>query len=172
MPQAECRRMVLYSSIQAATSRASRFPAVDGPRRDPGHATRSPHGCPGPSTPPTNARATRARSARPPARPPSQSPGSLAQSSAHPPSSAARPADHRAGRPCAWECTPDSAARVKPEPAAGAVRPWLSVESRRCVPTVLAAGRRPLTCIAAVTQVVPRWPHLRFAGVLHYAPLP
>jgi hypothetical protein len=30
----------------------------------------------------------------------------------------------------------------------------------------------PLTCIAAVTQVVPRWPHLRFAGVLHCAPLP
>jgi hypothetical protein len=39
----------------------------------------SPHGCPGPSTPPTNARATRARSARPSSR----SPGPLSQSSAH-----------------------------------------------------------------------------------------
>jgi hypothetical protein len=41
-------------------------------------------------------------------------------------------------------CTLDSAAHVKPEHAAGAARPWLSVESRRCTPTVLAAGRRPL----------------------------
>ena len=48
-------------------------------------------------------------------------------------------------------------------------RPW---KGRRCTPTVLAAGRRPLTCIAAVTQMVPQWPHLRFSGVLHCAPLP
>ncbi len=98
----------------------------------------------------------------------------LAQPSAHPPSPAA-PAPGEitgAARPDVRECTLDSAAHVKPEPATGAARPWPSVESRRCTPTVLAAGRRPLTCIAAVTQVVPWWPHLRFAGVLHYAPLP
>ena len=49
-----------------------------------------------------------------------------------------------AGRPGLRECTLDSAAYAKPEHAAGAARPWLSVESRRCPPTVLAAGRRPL----------------------------
>jgi hypothetical protein len=38
----------------------------------------------------------------------------------------------------------DSAAHIKPEHATGAARPWPSVESRRCTPTVLAAGRRPL----------------------------
>ena len=31
-----------------------------------------------------------------------------------------------------------------PEHATGTARPWPSVESRRCTPTVLAAGRRPL----------------------------
>jgi len=41
-------------------------------------------------------------------------------------------------------CTLSSAAHVKPEHATSPGRPWLSVESRRCIPTVLAAGRRPL----------------------------
>ena len=51
------------------------------------------------------------------------------------------------GRPGRWTgCTLDSAAHVKPEHATGAARPWPSVESRRCTPTVLAAGRRPLIC--------------------------
>jgi hypothetical protein len=50
-------------------------------------AASAPHGCPGPSTPTANARATRARSARPPSR----YPGSPAPPSAHPPSPAARP---------------------------------------------------------------------------------
>jgi hypothetical protein len=49
-----------------------------------------------------------------------------------------------AARPDVRECTLDSAAHVKPEHATGAARPWPSVESRRCTPTVLAAGRRPL----------------------------
>ena len=42
---------------------------------------------------------------------------------------------------------------------------------RLCAPSA-PPGPCPLTCIAAVTQVVPRWPHFRFAGVLHSAPLP
>ena len=41
-----------------------------------------------------------------------------------------------------------------------------------CPLTCIAAVTQVVTCIAAVTQVVPRWPHLRFAGVLHCAPLP
>ena len=45
-------------------------------------------------------------------------------------------------------CALDSAADVKPEPAAGAARPWPSVESRQCTPTVLAAERRPLPASA------------------------
>src|ERR1035441_9047542 len=49
-----------------------------------------------------------------------------------------------AARPDVRECTLDSAAHVKPEHAASPARPWPSVESRRCTPTVLAAGRRPL----------------------------
>ena len=93
-------------------------------------------------------RRTRGRPApAPPARPLSRSPGSPAQPSAHPPSPAA-PACQReitgAARPDVRECTLDSAAHVKPEHATGAARPWPSVESRRCTPTVLAAGRRPL----------------------------
>ena len=108
-----------------------------------------------------------------PVRPLSRSPGSPAQPSAHPPSPAAPPREITgAARPDVRECTLDSAAHVQPEHATGAARPWPSVESRRCTPTVPGAGRRPLTCIAAVTQVVPRWPHLRFPSVLHCAPLP
>ena len=30
----------------------------------------------------------------------------------------------------------------------------------------------PLTCIVAVTQVIPQWTCLRYEGVLHCAPLP
>jgi len=51
-----------------------------------------------------------------------------------------------AARPDVRECTLDSAAHVKPEPATGATRPWPSVESRRCTPTVPGAGRRPPIC--------------------------
>ena len=45
-------------------------------------------------------------------------------------------------------------------------------QSKRFREPPVPPGPCPLTCIAAVTQVVPRWPHLRFAGVLHCAPLP
>ena len=54
------------------------------------------------------------------------------------------PVNHRARQAGCTECTLDSAAHVKPEHATGAARPWPSVESRRCTPTVLAARRRPL----------------------------
>ena len=106
-------------------------------------------GARGPSTPTANARATRALSARPATVTLSWI---SAQPSAHPPSPAApSPEITGAARPDVRECTLDSAAHVKPEPATGAARPWPSVESRRCAPTVPGAGRRPLTCIAAVT---------------------
>ena len=36
----------------------------------------------------------------------------------------------------------------------------------------LLPGRCPLTCIAAVTQVVPRWPHLRFGACFTVPPCP
>jgi hypothetical protein len=177
-PQGRCDRSPLHGQDRPRADRDRDRPACSARPAVPdaiaeqltSRAASSPHGCPD--------RAPRLRTRErpapaPPARPPSRSPGSPAQPSAHPPSPAARPRHITgAGRPCVRECTPDSAAHVKPEPAAGAARPWLSVESRRCVPTVLAAGRRPLTCIAAVTQVVPRWPHLWFPGVLHCAPLP
>ena len=118
-----CRTLLLNSSL---TSRAAS----------------SPHGCPGPSTPIANARAIRARSARP-------ATVTLSRISRPAISAPAFPSGRSrqitgAGRPCVQGCTLDSAAYVKPEHAAGAACPWLSVESRRCAPTVLAAGRRPL----------------------------
>ena len=106
-------------------------------------AASSPHGCPGPSTPPANARATRARSARPATVTLSRISGPAISAPAFP----GRPRPREitgAARPDVRECTLDSAAHVKPEPATGAARPWPSVESQRCTPTVLAAGRRPL----------------------------
>ena len=41
-------------------------------------------------------------------------------------------------------CTPGPRRPSSHRRAAAAARPWPSVESRRCTPTVLAAGRRPL----------------------------
>jgi hypothetical protein len=80
-----------------------------------------------------------------PVRPLSRSPGSPAQPSAHPPSPAVL-APGKSPGPAGriYGNTPDSAAHVTPEPATGAARPWPSVESRRCTPTVPGAGRRPL----------------------------
>ena len=94
-----------------------------------------------------NARATRARSARSATVTLSRISGPAISAPAFP----GRPRPREitgAARPDVRECTLDSAAHVKPERATGAARPWPSVESRRCTPTVLAAGRRPLTCIA------------------------
>jgi hypothetical protein len=88
----------------------------------------SPHGCPGPSIALTNERATLARSARPAsvtlsrtARPVISAPPSL------PPA----PREVTGCRAATPGYTPDSAAHVKPRPAATAARPWPSVESRR-----------------------------------------
>jgi hypothetical protein len=123
-PRTLCRTLLPNSSL---TSRAAS----------------SPHGCPGPSTPPTNARATRARSARPATVTLSR----ISRPAISAPAFPGRPRPREitgAARPDVRECTLDSAAHVKPEHATGAARPWPSVESRRCTPTVLAAGRRPL----------------------------
>ena len=122
------------------------------------------------ATPTANARATRALSARP-------ATVTLSWiSPSHQRTRLPRPPRPRqitgAARPDVRECTLDSAAHVKPEPATGAARPWPSVESRRCTPTVPGAGRRPLTCIAAVMASGSSCPRLRFGGVLHCAPLP
>jgi hypothetical protein len=107
-PEPLCRRLLEKSSL---TSKA---------------ATSS-HGCPGPSTSLTNARASRARSSRP---------ASVTVSRTAPVISAtALPCPHRprevsgpsGGR--TQGCTLDSAARVKPGHAASAARPWPSVET-------------------------------------------
>ena len=106
-----------------------------------------------------------------PVRPLSRSPGSRPAISA--PAFPGRPRPRQitgAARPDVRECTLDSAAHVKPEPATGAARPWPSVESRRCTPTVPGAGRRPLTCIAAVTQVVPQWARYGFRACFTVLP--
>ena len=100
-------------------------------------------GDPGPSTPPTNARATRARSARPATVTLSR----MSRPAISAPAFPGRPRPREitgAARPDVRERTLDSAAHVKPEHATGAARPRPSAESRRCTPTVLAAGRRPL----------------------------
>ena len=98
---------------------------------------------PGTEHPTANARATRARSARPATVTLSRISSSAISAPAFP----GRPRPREitgAARPDVRECALDSAAHVKPEHATGAARPWPSVESRRCTPTVLAAGRRPL----------------------------
>jgi hypothetical protein len=61
----------------------------------------------------------------------SRSPGRLPQSSAHRPPGRPRSGKHGGRRADTRGCTPDSAARVKPEHAADAARPWPSVENRR-----------------------------------------
>jgi hypothetical protein len=81
----------------------------------------SPHGCPGPSNPAGE------RSGQPhPLCPPgkvSRSPGPLPQSSAHRPPGRPRSGKTRGPPGGHTGCTPDSAARVKPEHAADAARP-------------------------------------------------
>src|SRR6202453_3133404 len=76
-PEPECRTELLKISLTSKTAT-------------------SPHGCPGPSTSETKARAARARSARPPARQASRSPEPPAQPSAHPPSRPPSPWESRA----------------------------------------------------------------------------
>jgi hypothetical protein len=83
------------------------------PEQLPSSAASSPHGCPGPSTPAVNALQP---APAPPARPPSRSPGQPPWPPAHPPSPPApRPGNRPGPRPDTRGCTPDSAARIKPE---------------------------------------------------------
>ena len=75
-------------------------------------AASSPHGCPGPSTAPTNVRATRARS-----RQSSESHGLPDRRSSHQCTAfpaGPRPGNHAGTLGWAGECTPNSAAHVKP----------------------------------------------------------
>ena len=104
-----------------------------------GRAASSLHGCPGPSTPTANARAIRA-----PLRPP----GKRHALPNHQPSRQRTRPHHPGGKPPGRRADKRgmnarlSGAR-QAEPATGTARPWPSVESRRCTPTVLAAERRP-----------------------------
>ena len=91
-------------------------------------AASSPHGCPGPGTPAVNARATRARSARPATVTLSRK-TALATSAPAFPGPPRGPGNHPGPQPATRGCTPGSAAPVKPgKHAASAARPWPSVK--------------------------------------------
>jgi hypothetical protein len=81
----------------------------------------SPHGCSGPSTPLTNVRATRARSARPASVTVSRT---ASPASAHPPSRPPSSRELKRVRTVTSGCTPDSLACVKLGCAAAAPRLW------------------------------------------------
>ncbi len=88
---------------------------------------------------------TRGRPApAPPARPASRSPEPPAQPSAHPPSRPPAPREitRAAGRTHGMHARLGGTRQARTRP--GAARPWPSVESRRCTPTVLAPESRPL----------------------------
>jgi hypothetical protein len=92
-PEPPCRMLLANSSLTSS-------------------AASSPHGCPGPSTPAVNARATRARSARPATVTLSRT--AMAISAPAFPGPPRVPGNHP-GPPAATQgCTPDSASRVKP----------------------------------------------------------
>ena len=76
-------------------------------------AASSPHGCPGPGTPAVNARATRARSARPATVTLSRT-AALATSAPAFPGPPRSPGNHPGPQPGTRGCTPGPAARVKP----------------------------------------------------------
>jgi hypothetical protein len=80
-----------------------------------------------PEHPTVNARATRARSARPATVTISRT-TALATSAPAFPGPPRVPGNHPGPRPGTRGCTPDSAARVKPGTRAGAARPWPSVK--------------------------------------------
>ena len=82
------------------------------PEQLPSSAASSPHGCPGPSTPAVNARATRARSGRPAT---VTLPRTAALAISAPAPSPPSPGEIHQGAGRTRRCTPDSAARVKPE---------------------------------------------------------
>ncbi len=96
------------------------------PEQLPSSAASSPHGCPGPSTPAVNALQP---APAPPARPPSRSPGQPPWPSSHPPSPAARGPGNRPGpRPGTRDARPARRPASSRKHAAGAARPWPSVE--------------------------------------------
>ena len=101
-------------------------------------AASSPHGCPGPSTPAVNTRATRARSARPAIVTLSRT--ALVINTSAFPGPPRVPGNHPGRRRAHRDALPDSAPGVKPgnTPPARPVRgrPW---KSQRCAPTVLMA---------------------------------
>jgi hypothetical protein len=117
------------------------------------HTATSPHGCPGPSTSETNARAARARSARP---------ASVTASRTAALAITAPPFPARTGREVSGPpggrtrgCTLDSAARVKPSTGhlrgsrpwlvrRRGPRPWPSVQSRRSLAPLHGPDFRPL----------------------------
>jgi hypothetical protein len=97
-----------------------------------------PHGCPGPGTPPTNARASRARSA----------PGKRHVSRTATSAISAPPSRPRSSRePCGPSCGHTGCARLSGARQAGyaigAARPWPSVENQRLHRPRNRHGRRP-----------------------------
>jgi len=113
----------LTVTVSPGTSgRLCHRPLPDSPL--PGSAASAPHGCPGPVTPAVNARTTRARSARPATVTPTWTAASAISA---PPSRRPSPRNQPGSRGGHGGCTPGSAARVKPEHAASAARPWPSV---------------------------------------------
>jgi hypothetical protein len=125
---------------------------------EPGHAEQlsktaaSPRGCPGPSNP-SDQRSGQPHPLCPPGKV-SRSPGPLPQSTAHRLPGGPRSGKTRGRRADARGCTPDSAARVKPEHAAGAPRPWPSVENRRLHRPSGRPARRPL-CVRGCRTTAP-----------------
>jgi hypothetical protein len=106
------------------------------------------HECSGPSTPPTNTRATRARSARPASVTLSRTGRPVISAPAFP--AALVPGKHpgtAGGHRDARSTQRRTSSRVTP---ARTARPWPSVESRRCTPTVLVA-RTPVRYMSVTT---------------------
>jgi hypothetical protein len=126
----------------------------------PSRAASSPHGCPGPSTPTANARATRARSARPATVTLSRICGPAISAPAFP----GRPAPGKS--PGRWAdargCTLNSAAHVKPEHVTGAALS-VAVRGKPTVHTDRPGGRTP----SAICPWTPRHSALQRYKVAH-----
>ena len=138
-------RYIAGGDVSRATARTKSRRTAPARRRHPRT------GAQGRVTPPTNARASRARSARPakchglPDRYPSH------QRTAFPPARA--PGKHRGRRADTGGARP-TRRRVKPEQAARAARPWLSVQTRRVHRPSRRPARRPL-CVRGCRNTAP-----------------
>ena len=141
----------------ARTVTVTVFPAAPGPLcRTPfpnssltSRAASSRHGCPGPGTPAVNARATRARSARPAAVTLSRK-TALATSAPAFPGPPRGPGNHPGPQPGTRGCTPGSAARVKPgkrrrRGPSVAVRETADGAHRPCMTARIPSAIRPWT---------------------------